>query len=97
MRYRAYTESGACHEIDEENLLYRRTQVGAAGPESVFSDLRRDSEALRLKWAPNRPEVGEPWTIALEPLAVGAEVTYRSTTLIIRVEEVTNGERTENL
>lgn len=69
------TESGTIYEFDGPKM--RRISDEA---------MRRDGEWISLLSKPH-PFVGEPMFLALEPLAMDADVTMRITTPVISIEE----------
>lgn len=69
------TESGTRYEFVGQKMR----RISDAG-------MRRDGEWIALLSEPH-PFVGEPMFLALEPLAVDADVTIRITTPVVSIEE----------
>lgn len=88
MKYIVYTGSGAVHEVDTEQLTYRRWRAGTPRPGLNLAELRRDGGQLRLLQSPAPPVVGQGWELLLEPLAEEALVTVRTTTPVVGIEIV---------
>ena len=74
------TASGTEYEVDTENLRVRRANAGT----STSPVMRRDNEWLKLSHVP-QVDVGYPAIMVIEPLAPGADVTFRTTNIVTEV------------
>ena len=86
-----HTESGACYQFTKDGGKFRRLRKrNEIDPEATErSVLRQDGSWLKL-FRPAEPVVGLPMTLLVEPLDPpqfeGAEVTVRTTTVVIGIE-----------
>ena len=75
------TETGSVYELDMESLAVRRLNSGEKG-----SELRKDSEWVQMLLEPEL-FIGRPMYLTLAPLTDDCDVTMRTTTPIMYIEE----------
>jgi len=75
------TKTGSTYELDMEVLAIRRIPSGEEG-----SELRKDGEWVQLLFEPELL-IGRPMYLTLAPLSEDCDVTMRTTTPIIYIEE----------